>query len=180
MSEPPTPPTDQVDEVPPRRRRFGVGGVLIFVYAILAIGATSRAVFQIATEYSKAPAPITLSAVSGVIYIVATLALILPGRAWYRVAWVTISFELLGVLTIGTLSYVLPSVFAPSQDVADGTVWSSFGIGYVYIPVVLPVLGLLWLRSRRAAMAANATAANARTADATAEDAAAANPAAGA
>jgi hypothetical protein len=158
MSESPTPPTDQVDEVPPRRRRFGVGGLLIFVYAVLAIGATSRAVFQIITEYSAAPVPITLSAVSGVIYVIATLALILPGRAWYRIAWVTISFELLGVLTIGTLSVLLPSVFAGDQDISSGTVWSYYGFGYVFIPVVLPVLGLLWLRSRRAAVAVEATA----------------------
>lgn len=138
------------------RRTLGVGRVLIIVYAILAIGATSRAAYQLAAFYGQYPAarlPIALSAVSGIIYIVATIALVAPGRAWYRVAWVTISFELLGVLTIGTLSVVLPAVFAgPANlpDVADGTVWSTYGIGYLFIPVVLPVLGMLWLRSRRA------------------------------
>jgi hypothetical protein len=130
--------------------------VLIIVYAILAIGATSRAGYQFAAFFGQYPAarlPIALSAVSGVIYIVATIALVAPGRAWYRVAWVTISFELLGVLTIGTLSILIPAVFAgPANlpDVADGTVWSTYGIGYLFIPVVLPVLGMLWLRSRRA------------------------------
>ena len=130
------------------RRRYGVGRVLITVYAILAIGATSRAVFQMVTEYPQAPIPITLSAVSGVVYIVATLALILPGRAWYRVAWITISFELLGVLVVGTLSLVNPTV-AGSATISDGTVWSYFGRGYLFIPVVLPILGMLWLRGRR-------------------------------
>jgi hypothetical protein len=131
------------------RRRFGVGRVLIIVYAILAIGATSRAVYQMATVYSQARVPITLSALSGVIYILATLALILPGRAWYRVAWITISFELLGVLVIGTLSLVDPALFAGSAKISDGTVWSYYGRGYVFIPVVLPILGMIWLRSRR-------------------------------
>jgi hypothetical protein len=152
MSATPTTPTpaESTPTAPTtRRRNLGVGRVLIVVYAILAIGATSRAVFQIVMEYHEAPVPITLSAVSGVIYIVATLALILPGRAWFRVAWVTISFELLGVLTVGTLSVVLPAIFAGGKDIADGTVWSEYGIGYVFIPLVLPVLGLLWLRSRR-------------------------------
>jgi hypothetical protein len=148
MSNPPAP-----------RRSLGVGRVLIVVYAILAIGATSRAVFQVAMYYSSHPSarlPITLSAVSGVIYILATIALIAPGRGWYRVAWVTISFELAGVLVIGTLSLVFHDVFAgPADlpDVADGTVWSSYGIGYLFIPLVLPVLGMLWLRSRRTQMA---------------------------
>lgn len=149
-----TPPAPQATESatessPKRRRRFGVGAVLVTVYAILAIGATSRAVYQMLTVYAHAPVPITLSAVSGIIYIVATLALILPGRAWYRVAWVTISFELLGVLVIGTLSISGLPVFAASEKISDGTVWSNFGIGYLYIPVILPILGLLWLRSRR-------------------------------
>jgi hypothetical protein len=145
------------EATPPRsRRRRGVGAVLIFVYAILAIGATSRAVYQIAAFYAAYPAarlPITLSALSGIIYVVATVALIIPGRAWYRVAWVTISFELTGVIVIGTLSYIFPAVFvgpASLQDVAHGTVWSGFGQGYLYIPVVLPILGMIWLaRSRR-------------------------------
>jgi hypothetical protein len=149
-------PTPSASPERPPRRTLGVGRVLIIVYAILAIGATSRAVFQIVAYYSSYPSarlPITLSAVSGIIYILATIALIAPGPLWYRVAWITISFELVGVLVIGTLSLVFPSIFVgPAQlkDLADGTVWSSYGIGYLFIPVVLPVLGMLWLRSRRA------------------------------
>ena len=130
--------------VPPPRRVFGAGRVLITVYAILAIGATSRAAFQIFTAFSTAPLPITLSALSGVVYILATVALILPGAGWYRTAWITISFELVGVLVIGTLSLIAP------QDFADrSTVWSDYGAGYLFIPLVLPVLGMLYLRRRR-------------------------------
>jgi hypothetical protein len=128
-------------------RARGLGRVLVTVYAILAIGATSRAIYQIATVYSTARIPITLSALSGVIYILATVALILPGRLWYRVAWITISFELAGVLIIGTLSLVLPSIFAGRA--AFGTVWSYYGLGYLLIPLVLPILGMLWLRRKR-------------------------------
>jgi hypothetical protein len=125
-----------------------VGRVLIVVYAILAIGATSRAVYQMITAYSTAPVAITLSALSGVIYILATIALLRRSHAWYRVAWVTISFELAGVLIIGTLSILVPSIFVQGSGI-DGTVWSYYGFGYVFIPLVLPVLGMLWLRSRR-------------------------------
>jgi hypothetical protein len=138
---------------PPVHRSLGIGRVLIIVYAILAIGATSRAIYQLVTVYSSARVPITLSAISGVVYIVATLALLLPGRAWYRVAWITISFELLGVLVVGSLSLIDPSIFAGSAKVSFGTVWSYFGVGYLFIPLVLPVLGMLWLRSRRALVA---------------------------
>ena len=36
----------------------------------------------------------------------------------------------------------------------DATVWSVFGMGYLFVPLVLPILGLLYLRThgpRRAA-----------------------------
>jgi hypothetical protein len=158
MSSDPTPsnPTaaDSDAAAPSQSRRsLGVGRVLIVVYAILAIGATSRAVYQMATVYSTAPVAITLSALSGIIYIVATIALLRQSRTWYRVAWVTISFELLGVIVIGTLSILVPSVFVQGSGV-DGTVWSYYGYGYLFIPLVLPVLGMLWLRSRRALFSA--------------------------
>jgi hypothetical protein len=149
MSTAPQSEIPPVTAPPASRRTLGVGRVLIVVYAILAIGATSRAVYQMATVYSTAPVAITLSAVSGVIYIVATIALLRRSRAWYLVAWVTISFELAGVLIIGTLSILVPSVFVQGSGV-DGTVWSYYGYGYLFIPVVLPVLGMVWLRSRRA------------------------------
>ncbi len=127
-------------------RAVGVGRVLIAVYAILALAATARSLVQIITKFETAPVAYLLSALAGVVYILATVALLMPGRAWYRVAWATISFELLGVLTVGTLSLVDPALFP-----AD-TVWSAYGRGYLFIPLVLPVLGLLWLwRSRKAA-----------------------------
>lgn len=134
----------QSNSTAPPRRIHGIGAVLVTIYAILAIGATSRAVFQMLTEYSVAPISITLSGLSGVIYVLATIALILPGRSWYRVAWVTISFELLGVITIGTLSLLVPNIFADMNSV-----WSYYGFGYVFVPLVLPVLGMLWLRRHR-------------------------------
>ncbi|MBW8871355.1 MAG: hypothetical protein JF618_04005 [Leifsonia sp.] len=134
----------------PRRRMSGVGRVLVFVYGVLALAATGRSVFQIIDRYGEAPVAFTLSALAAVVYIVATIALIAPGRVWYRVAWITISFELAGVLIIGSLSLFAPAVLG-LHDIdpfgRDATVWSVYGMGYLFIPLVLPVLGMLWLRS---------------------------------
>jgi len=124
-------------------RAVGVGRLLIAVYAILALGATARSFVQIVERFDEAPLAYTLSAVSAVVYIVATAALILPGRAWYLVAWITICFELVGVLVVGTLSITHPELFA------HASVWSHFGRGYVFVPLVIPVLGLAWLWVRR-------------------------------
>ncbi len=129
-------------------RAVGVGRVLIVVYAILALAATGRSVFQIVDRFGEAPLAFSLSGLSAAVYIVATVALALSGRFWYRVAWITIGFELLGVLTVGTLSIAAPAVLGLHSIDPFGrqsTVWSVYGMGYLFIPLVLPVLGLLWL-----------------------------------
>ena len=118
----------------------GIGRVLIAVYGILALAATGRSVVQIIEKFSFAPFAYTLSAVAAVVYILAMIALIAPGRAWYRVACVTIGFEMTGVLVIGTLSLLDRQLFP------DDTIWSYYGLGYAFAPLVLPIAGLWWLR----------------------------------
>jgi hypothetical protein len=120
-------------------RSKGLGRVLIVVYGLLALAATGRSIYQIASDFEKAPLAYALTGLAAVVYIVATIALILPGRFWYRVAVITIGFELVGVLVIGTLSLVDPVLFP------DKTVWTFFGRGYGFVPLVLPILGLIWL-----------------------------------
>ncbi|HEY8588537.1 MAG TPA: hypothetical protein VIL55_03185 [Naasia sp.] len=127
----------------PRRRIRGVGLVLVAVYGVLALAATGRSTVQILTDFSEAPVAYTLSALAAVVYILATVALLGRGEGWYRVAWVTILFELIFVLTVGTLSVVDAELFP--RD----TVWSYYGLGYLLVPLVLPVLGLVWLAKHR-------------------------------
>ena len=129
----------------------GIGRVLVIVYAIMALAATGRSFVQIVRDFADAPLSYALSALAAVVYILATLALVFSAsRAWYAVAWVAISFELVGVLVIGTLSLTMPALFG------HDTVWSRYGSGYVWIPLLLPFLGLWWLTSTRRGVAAPA------------------------
>ncbi len=113
--------------------------MLIAVYGLFALAATARASVQLATKYSEAPLAYVLSAVSGLVYVVATITLALGSRASRRVAWVAIGFELVGVLSVGTVSVLDPAAFP------DATVWSVYGSGYGFVPLVLPFIGLFWL-----------------------------------
>ena len=90
------------------RRMSGIGRVLVAVYGVLALAAVGRSFVQIATKFDEAPLAYTLSALAAVVYVVATIALVRPGRGWYRVAWATIVFEFTGVIVVGTLSIVVP------------------------------------------------------------------------
>lgn len=124
-------------------RASGPGRLIIALYAVFVIGSLSRAAVQIATRWEEAPLAYGLSAFAGVVYVVAAVSLAVRGeRAWW-VSLVAISTELVGVVAVGLWSVLDPAAFP------DATVWSTFGRGYLFIPLVLPVLGLWWLWSTR-------------------------------
>ena len=118
----------------------GPGRLLVAVYAVFALAASSRAALQLLTRFDEAPVAYVLSAVAALVYVVAAVAL---GRGLRRLALWAVGFELVGVLVVGTVSLVLRDAFP------DETVWSLYGIGYGFVPLVLPVLGLLRLRATR-------------------------------
>lgn len=126
-----------------RHTASGPGRLLVGVYALFALAATGRAVLQISEYFSRAPLSYLLTALASLIYLVATVALARGDRTSIRVATISCSIELVGVIVVGFASYAAPSAFP------DSTVWSQFGQGYGYVPLVLPILGLLWLRRHR-------------------------------
>lgn len=129
----------------PRATATGPGRVLIAVYGVFALSATARAGVQIATKFAEAPVPYLLSALAAVVYILATIGLAGTGAWARRLAWTAVLFELVGVLTIGTVTLV------GSESFPDDTVWSVYGRGYGFVPLVLPFVGVWWLWRTRAA-----------------------------
>lgn len=114
--------------------------VLVAVYAVFALAAGARSTVQLATDLERAPFAYSLSAVAAAVYLVATLALRRTTARARRVAWLALGFEAVGVLVVGTLSLLRPDWFP------DQTVWSGYGVGYLFVPLVLPFVGLWWLR----------------------------------
>ena len=123
-----------------RATSSGPGRLLVLVYGIFALSAGARAAVQIATRFADAPVAYLLSALAAVVYALATVGLARSGPGARRLALVACTVELVGVLTVGTVSLLVP------EDFPDATVWSSYGRGYGFVPLVLPVLGLAWLR----------------------------------
>lgn len=118
----------------------GPGRALVAVYGVFALAAGARAAVQIATRFQEAPLAYALSAFAAAVYIVLAVALARGNRI---LAFVACGVELAGVLIVGTLSLVDPEAFPRA------TVWSGYGSGYLFIPLVLPILGLYWLLRRR-------------------------------
>ena len=125
--------------------KHGAGRALITVYAILAVGASARSIYELVVKFDQAPLAYGLSAVAAVVYCVITVALVKDTPAWRRVAFFCMVAELIGVLVVGTLSVLDPAAFD-----AKSSVWFWFGRDYLFIPLVLPILGLNFLRRTRA------------------------------
>lgn len=122
------------------QRALGVGRLLIMLYGVLATASTVRAVYQLLRKFDEAPLAYSLSALSALVYVLATVALAKSGAVWRRIAFTTVIFELVGVLAVGSLSMTHAELFN------HASVWSGFGIGYGFVPLALPILGLIWLR----------------------------------
>jgi hypothetical protein len=121
----------------------GAGRVLLLVYGIFAVSAGARAGVQIATKFAEAPLAFLLSAFAALVYVAATIGLAVGGVRGRLIALASCSIELVGVLVVGTLSVLDQEAFP------DATVWSRFGSGYGYVPLVLPLIGLWWLWRNR-------------------------------
>ncbi|NPD04401.1 hypothetical protein HN031_06830 [Nocardioides sp. zg-1308] len=117
----------------------GAGRVLVAVYGVFALAATARSLVQLLTKADQAPVAYGLSALAALVYVAATLGLAEVGPDPRRLAWAAVGFELVGVLTVGTLTVLDPELFP------DATVWSSYGAGYGWLPLLLPFAGIAWL-----------------------------------
>lgn len=133
------------DAARPRRRLAGgPGRLLVTLYGIFTVGAASRSLVQLTTRFDEAPLAYVLSAVAALVYAFITVSLVRGGEGARRAALVCCCVELLGVLAVGTWTLVEPDAFP------DATVWSDYGMGYLFIPVLLPLSGLWWLRREHA------------------------------
>ncbi len=125
--------------------RSGPHQVLLALYALFTLAAGARSLVQLTTQYAEAPVAYWLSLAAAVTYALGWYAIRQASAGHTGFAGVMLWVELGGVATVGTLSLLVPGWFP------DATVWSDYGIGYGFVPAVLPVVGLLWLRRQRRA-----------------------------
>lgn len=123
-------------------RSRGFATLLVIVYGIFALSATARASVQILEHFSVAPLAYLLSLLAACTYVAATVLLARRGGDSRAALWLC-SAELAGVIVVGTLTVADPGLFP------DATVWSRFGTGYGYVPLLLPIVAIAYLLRRR-------------------------------
>jgi hypothetical protein len=120
--------------------RSGPHQVLLAVYALFVLAAGARSLAQLTTDAERAPVAYGLSVVAALTYAAGWVGIKRASVGHTGFARVMLWIELAGVVAVGTLSLLRRDLFP------DASVWSGYGIGYGFVPVLLPVAGLLWLR----------------------------------
>jgi hypothetical protein len=106
---------------------------LALLYLFWAIALCSRAIWQYLTRTGDLT-PTHLSLVAGIIY----LAIVVWAWRGQRTALIAgLAIEVIGVLIISIGELIWPLPYASA--------WSDFGAGYVWMPLVLPIIGLVQL-----------------------------------
>jgi Na+/melibiose symporter-like transporter len=121
--------------------------VLLAMYAVFALAAGARSAVQLVQQADEAPVAYTFSALAACTYVAGWFAIRRAAEGRTRLASVMLWVELAGVAIVGTLSLTISDWFP------DASVWSGYGIGYGFVPAILPIVGLRWLgrlKQRRA------------------------------
>lgn len=159
MAETPSPPT--TPEVPPdatsdatsdaadgRAQRLDAlwasvaspaGYILAVSYPVLALSTGARALYQLAFRDDITNiVPVLMTGVAALCYLIAAVGFAVRRPTWWWVSVITLSFELVMVVIVGTISLLDP-------EAVGRTVWRHYGEDYGYFPLIQPFVGLAWL-----------------------------------
>jgi hypothetical protein len=118
------------------------GSILLTVigtaYTVLAIAAVARTGYQALTGTAtaeRAGTAVALSGVAGLVYLVAAIGLRRRTPRSLLISRWCCAAELVGVIVVSLVEIGVGGF-------GRAAVWSGFGVGYGYLPLVLPVMGL--------------------------------------
>jgi hypothetical protein len=133
----------QTESATARKAARGASDVLGFFYALWAFSALGRSSWEYAFKQNVPTyVPAHLSTFVGVLYIFIIVGLRKRTPGWWWITLALLTVELAGVLIVGTVDVIWrPFPYA--------TVWSNYGIGYFFMPLVLPFVGLWWVLRRQ-------------------------------
>lgn len=145
--------TDTVQQTQTTRKQAsrGAADVLGFFYGLWSFSALGRSSYEYLFKPNVATyVPAHLSTFVGALYILIIVGLRKRSPRWWWLTLALLIVELTGVLLVGTIDVIWhPFPYA--------TVWSKYGIGYFFMPLVLPFAGLTYLlrKETRAAYGLN-------------------------
>lgn len=128
------------DKEPGNKLRGDAQVALLAAYSLLAFAAVGRSTYELIFKFDEAPIAYSLSTFAALVYLVAVWAIWRGDRVGIIVGRIACTFELAGVLIVGTIT-----TFGDTEAFDVGTVWSYYGRDYGWLPLFVPALALWWL-----------------------------------
>lgn len=131
---------DQV--VDTRGPSLGLGRIVMAVYWVFGAWTTVQAVVDLIDLLRVGTTPLgpaLVALVAGLVYLLAAVALTHNGRRMRLVGWTAVIIEAAGPVIVGLLGVGLPDL------TGTRSAWGAFGADYWYLPLVIAVVGLVWL-----------------------------------
>lgn len=133
----PVPEGDQVADTRPRS--LGLGRVVMALFWVFGVWTTVTGVLDLVHVGEGPLGSAIVSVLAGVVYLVAAVGITHNGRRMRIIGWAAMVVSAVGPILVGLLGLGLPELSATRSP------WGAFGGHYFFIPLVLPVIGLVWL-----------------------------------
>lgn len=135
------PAEEQVESavVDDRRPSWGLGRIVMALFWIFGAVTLIPAVVALIRDMEAPIGPRLVAVLAGLTYIVAAVGITHNGKKMRTIAWGAMAVALAGPYIMGLFELGLE----PLSQVVSA--WSNFGADYLYIPLVLPPVGIVWL-----------------------------------
>lgn len=128
------------EQVPDNRRpALGLGRIVMAIFWLFGAWTLIVSIRSLIGIGGEPLGPALVSLLAALIYLTAAIALTHNGRRMRMVGWASVGISLAGPILTGLLGV------GTSEVSAEFSPWSRFGEYYYYLPLVIPVIGLVWL-----------------------------------
>lgn len=141
-AEPDSPPSGvevKVNVRDDRRPSWGLGRIVMALFWFFGVITTIPAVVSLIRDQQDPLGPRLVAVLAGIVYLLAAIGITHNGHRMRLLAWGSMAAALVGPLVVGLLGLGM----ARSSPVVSA--WADFGAFYWYFPLLLPLIGLVWL-----------------------------------
>ncbi len=122
-----------------RRPSWGLGRIVMAIFWIFGLLTTVPAVIDLIRDVNSPIGPRLVAVLAGAIYLVIAVGITHNGRKMRLISWAAMIAAFVGPYIMGLFELGVE----PVSEVSSA--WSHFGAQYWYVPLVLPLVGFVWM-----------------------------------
>lgn len=122
-----------------RRPSWGLGRIVMVLFWLFGLLTAVPALVALIRATDTPIGPRLIAVLAGLVYLVIAVGITHNGRKMRFIAWAATTVALVGSLITGLFE------LGTDHAAAVTSAWSRFGADYWYVPLVLPLIGFVWL-----------------------------------